>query len=215
MYTVYQITNKINNKIYIGVHKTDNIDDKYMGTGKLILKAHKKYGIENFQKDILFVFDSINESENENLAFAKEADLVDQEFVNRPDTYNIDLGGRGGRGRSASVRKRISDAQRGKPGKKPSKESRLKMSLAHKGKKLSEEHKIKIGNAGRGKKRPESANEAVRQHLLGVPRKEEHKNNMRIGFLNTPTKICPHCGLECKPAPFKRWHGDNCKARKG
>ena len=32
-YFIYQIKNKINNKIYIGKHITDNPNDDYMGSG--------------------------------------------------------------------------------------------------------------------------------------------------------------------------------------
>jgi hypothetical protein len=51
-YTIYKITNKINNKIYIGKHQTKDLNDGYMGSGKLINAAIKKYGIENI-KDII------------------------------------------------------------------------------------------------------------------------------------------------------------------
>lgn len=213
MYIVYKIINTINEKIYVGVHKTDDILDSYMGTGKLILKAHKKYGIKNFKKEILFVFDSDNEFENEQKAFLKESEIVNQEFVDRPDTYNLDLGGRGGIGRSLKIREQISKSIKGRPGKKPSLESRLKMSQSHKGKTLSKEHKEKIGLSGKGRIMPKDAREKIKKSLTGKPRSEIAKNSMREGYLKTPSKLCPYCGIECKPAPFKRWHGDNCKKK--
>lgn len=52
-YYLYQITNLVNNKIYVGVHKTTDMNDGYMGSGKVIRAAIEKYGAENFKKDIL------------------------------------------------------------------------------------------------------------------------------------------------------------------
>jgi hypothetical protein len=89
-YTIYKITNKINNKIYIGKHQTENLQDGYMGSGKLISAAIKKYGLENFEKEILFVFSSKDEM-NE-----KEREIVTEDFCRRMDTYNITSGGDGG-----------------------------------------------------------------------------------------------------------------------
>lgn len=60
-YLVYQITNLINEKIYIGRHITNKIDDGYLGSGHQIQKAVEKYGRENFKKEILFVFDNMEE----------------------------------------------------------------------------------------------------------------------------------------------------------
>jgi len=85
-YTIYKITNKINGKYYIGKHQTTNLNDGYMGSGKILNYAIKKYGIENFTKEILFIYD--NEAEMN----AAEKKLV----VISEETYNLCEGGKGG-----------------------------------------------------------------------------------------------------------------------
>lgn len=87
-YIVYQVTNKINGKLYIGVHKTLNPDvfDGYIGNGVKIgyslqnpktvyQHALKKYGYDNFIRTTLFIYDTLEE------AYIKEGELVNSEFV--------------------------------------------------------------------------------------------------------------------------------------
>lgn len=88
-HVVYKTTNLINNKIYIGLHSTNKIDDNYLGSGWVLKSAIKKYGKENFIKEILFTFKTRKE------ARVKESELVNECFCKRPDTYNLTVGGMG------------------------------------------------------------------------------------------------------------------------
>ena len=89
-YYLYQITNLVNNKIYVGVHKTIDMNDGYMGSGKVIKRAIEKHGTDNFKKDILETF-----IDSESM-YAKEKEVVTNTFLLREDVYNLRRGGLGG-----------------------------------------------------------------------------------------------------------------------
>jgi hypothetical protein len=89
-YIVYEIKNLLNGKIYVGVHKTKNIDDGYMGSGLLLRAAIKKYGIENFEKKNIACLTNSKDM------YDMEAEIVSEEFVAMDSTYNIQKGGDGG-----------------------------------------------------------------------------------------------------------------------
>ena len=84
---VYCITQISTGKVYVGVHATDNLEDGYMGSGKIIKSSISKYGIEDFSKKILFDFDNIKD------AIEIERRIVDKNFTASDDTYNIAIGG--------------------------------------------------------------------------------------------------------------------------
>ena len=86
-YAIYQTTCKVNGKIYIGQHRTNDLNDSYLGSGTLITEDIKRYGRDAFEKKILFTFDNFEEMNN------KEKELVTPEFVAREDTYNRIVGG--------------------------------------------------------------------------------------------------------------------------
>lgn len=88
-YYIYKITNKINGKIYIGYHgcKCDFLEDDYYGSGRRIKSALKKYGKENFEREVLFEYDTSKE------ALLKEEEIVNEEFIKRKDVYNLRVGG--------------------------------------------------------------------------------------------------------------------------
>lgn len=87
-YTIYKTTNTVNGKYYVGAHATKDPNDSYLGSGTAINKAIEKYGIDNFTKEVLFIFD------NEDEMYDKESELVEV----ASHTYNLTPGGKGGWG---------------------------------------------------------------------------------------------------------------------
>ncbi len=85
-YTVYKTTNTVNGRFYIGKHKTRDLNDGYMGSGKLLRQAIEKYGKDKFLKEILFIFN------NEEDMSKKEKELV----ILSEQSYNLCEGGNGG-----------------------------------------------------------------------------------------------------------------------
>jgi hypothetical protein len=128
-----------------------------LGSGYAILAAIKKYGKENFKRDVLHECDSAESM------FATEASIVNEEFLSREDTYNIGGGGLGGRTVSLSTREKIGAAMRVR--------------------KLSDEHKSRIAESARSRTHSVETRLCIRESNKGRKRSEETKERMKLGAL--------------------------------
>jgi hypothetical protein len=86
-YTIYKTTNLVNGKFYVGKHKTKDLNDGYLGSGKLLKRSIAKYGIDNFHKEILHIC----ESEEQMNTLERILVVPDPEL-----NYNLCEGGKGG-----------------------------------------------------------------------------------------------------------------------
>ena len=83
----YRIENLINGNYYYGIHSTNNLNDRYMGSGSRLKMAYKLYGKENFKKTILQFF------ETRELASVYESEVVNETCVKDINCYNLKQGG--------------------------------------------------------------------------------------------------------------------------
>lgn len=161
---VYLTTNLINQKIYVGVHSTYNLNDGYLGSGKILQRSINKYGMENFKIQILYYCLSDKD------AYEIERQIVDLPFTLKTNTYNIAIGGIGGRReivssrlgktfeeifgvkKSQEIKEKIS-----RIGTKHTPESLIKISMASKNKKHSKESKLKMSAIKKGYKFSDTA----------------------------------------------------------
>lgn len=133
---IYKTTNLINGRKYVGLHKSEKFDNSYKGSGKVLMRALKKYGKENFKTVIIDTANSLKE------LFSKEIFWIEfLDCVNSTEYYNIKQGGQGawkingvsikkGKKISEQARRNTSEAHKGI---KHTKETRQKMSISHKG----------------------------------------------------------------------------------
>lgn len=195
-YTVYQTTNTVNDKIYIGVHKTSKIDDNYIGSGNVIKEAIKKYGRQAFKKEILFIYDNIQE------AYRKENELVNKDFVEREDTYNLVCGG------SVSPdydhnkpRKILRGTQHPNFGKRLSEEVKTKISRSNMGRVKSPETRRKLSEANKGKTSP----------MKGKKLTDLDKKRKSVSALKKDKHKCIYCDVVADAGNITQFHNEKCK----
>lgn len=131
---IYKTTNLINGKIYVGQSSKD-IDVEYFGSGRILLKAIKKYGKENFIREIIEVCCDKNELNNKEIFWINELKSCDTNIG-----YNISIGGEGGN-LGEEVNKKISEKSRIRM---MGNSIRKGMTAPNKGVPMSEEQKKKL-----------------------------------------------------------------------
>ena len=208
IYFVYVTTNLINGKHYIGEHVTKNLNDNYLGSGVYLGKAFKKYGIENFKREILEYCDS------KEAAFKLQEKYIIEYNTLRPNGYNISPTGgicvRGGRhGEETKQKLRGPNPKKALPGDKNG--------MFQKG------HKISGNKNGRyGLKLPPEIRKTFGRNqkgennvFFGKSHSIETINHIKETLKNKPKILCSHCNRLIDYRNYKRWHGENCKQKKG
>ena len=86
---LYKTTNLLNNKYYYGIHSTNNIEDGYLGSGKRLRYSIRKYGKDNFKREIIKQFDTREELVN------AEQEIITEQVLKDKQNMNIIYGGEG------------------------------------------------------------------------------------------------------------------------
>lgn len=176
---IYLVTNTINNKKYIGKHKSKSFDHLYFGSGKLIKEALKTYGKKNFKIEIIEWC-----STKEELC-EKERYWVNYfNCAHNDDYYNLYNGSCGSTEVSQETKLKLSRAFSGdkNPSKRPDvrekiRQSKLGENNAMYGKhpKLSDETKEKLRKANLGRKMSLESRKKMSEAKIGKPSNRKRK----------------------------------------
>jgi hypothetical protein len=189
---IYKNTCKITGKFYVGLHSTNNLNDGYYGSGKILIKSVKKYGINNHIIEILEFLPSRVELS------IRESEIVNSDFLKDPMCMNIKIGGFAG-SHIDKTKKSIS------------------MSLS---KSYNEIYGDKEGQLQKGKRKLgaldqwDKYNDSDKTNISNNISNGLKKHYSETQYISTDY-ICPHCLKDGKgPAMFKH-HFDNCPSLTG
>lgn len=175
---IYITTNILNNRKYIGKHKSIVFDPNYHGSGKAIKNAINKYGVENFVTEILECCETLKELNEKEIYYISLNDAV-----NSKEFYNLKDGGEGGGVKNQVY---ITNGHINKKVYPHEVEKYLSMGFRLGGPRQSDETKQKRAKSNRGKKHP-TAGAKISASLTGKRLSEEHKQKLREAKLGKPS----------------------------
>lgn len=209
---LYKTTNLLNGKFYVGVHSTNNLEDGYLGSGTYLRRSIRKYGPQNFKREILEFFDS------RRTLLEKERELVNSEFIKEATCMNLHIGGLAapdsnfGSKRTPETKAKMSAWIRPKSlgekisaklqGRKRTESSKRKQSASRSGIRPSQETKTKMSHSQRGKIRSEDTKMRMRKRKSDL-----HRQSMRRP---KPRAACCSCGFEAASKTITLFHNANC-----
>jgi hypothetical protein len=189
---IYKTTCSITGKYYVGMHSSDNLDDGYLGSGKILGYSRHKYGDENHTREIL------EYAESREQLRSREKVIVNEELLSDPLNINLKYSGEGG---WDQVNKNLSKEQKSKRGRTGGDATSLKnksnfscyeshcKSISDGLKKFNKREKITFGCAADEKIRLEMVNRAKteesilkRKKTMKERKHSQGKNNSQFGI---------------------------------
>lgn len=158
---IYKTTNLLNGKVYIG--KAENQPDNYLGSGKILKRAIKKYGIDSFSREI------IEYCKSRNALNEREIYWIEKFNSTNPNIgYNITKGGTGG-----NTYENLSEAQMD--------EIKKKISDAMTNREFTEEHKKSLSESAKSRKgnKPNPLKGKSYDDYMPLEKAQEVKNKIR------------------------------------
>ena len=190
IYSIYKITNNVNQKIYIGYTK-GKIESRFnrhiyesQNPTSILHKSLSHHGSDKFSIETIYQSVDCNHIQEMEKYFIK--------FYNSYYTfgkgYNMTLGGDGG----ATF-----------TGRKHTKESLLKKSIS-----------AKINHQKYPRTHSEETKEKIKNSLLGRIQSQSQKNKVSAALKgrSKPKVACPHCEKSGQASNMKRYHFDNCRS---
>lgn len=199
---IYITTNTVNNRKYIGKceYKRKNGWEHYLGSGKILKQAIKKYGVESFVREIIDEADNLEE-----LNFLERYYIEKYDAYNNNQFYNIAQGGTGGNTRLGYTEEEYKEYC--SKFRKPPEENVMY------GKHHKESSKIKNGE--KTKERFQDENFRIK-HSEAVKKAMQNVDKEKLAYENRSKNVllkCVLCGKEEHVYTSQQMYCSECKSK--